>query len=1815
MDHMITKLPEIANRVITSTGCKTRRRRGQRGIALVSVIAVLVLLAMVATPFLMTMRDSRARGEKFLYGQRADAEAEALFDTVRSQLIGGLAHVERRKLDAMGPTGNATNQAPAGDATPNYDTPEEMTLPQSVLDGFNQANAKEHRVWSADIVDTQTLFNLNNCSYPILANILGRTEVAGATKPEALNITLTHVPENFPKQDGVVRIGSECIRYKTIVGNDLVSCDRGFMQSSAGNGPAHDLEMGDVVMLESCFQVATRPFRLRPPAWVRYTHVDQARTISDMGVAALAPEDYERLRPFVTAWNGNAVGDGWSNPQRVKNGITAHQKENLYAQIKNLRYFGPGTMVQITDGSNYDYAIVTKIQGNDHVLIAGDITHDYQSDQTRIYSLSRSPINVNTADIATLSLVFDGLRLRGKTAFISTRTAQDLAAFLKTWTPKPIAGVPMTPGGKPGVFRDWEDFTRALEDAKIAGKLDDDALKAVLLNALNANDSQLAFSTVPFVFASYDIYEVRATASIQGSQGRELARREIRRVMEVSTTKSGTFVLESQNDFENQIIKTRDAKYMMTFPVAVASYDPASSLNIPASEYPAFAQKNLFPSTDRTVGVGYVQLAPASFRYGQSDKNRVDHVQHFDQERIPDGFELKEKGYTFQIESPYAPEKGTLDLVDTESIDSFAENIELGIRDFAVSFWYRPDWDRGGADQYIFDYGNDADDMDRVSLRYDQKDDALVLACADATREKRQCEVRYHFDHGTWVSKEWYHIACHVGGCSPALMQLFVDAQSQGHPAQSTRLTSAPPSTGGGEFDLQVDQSDGYGAKYFPDAGCLILRAKDGVELMEYTSKTENSFHISRRKARTIVHAPVDTTPRTHQPGEAVELYGFTGPLLTDVTRGGASTVGSLGAWRAYRFICTGDTLEIPPTGTPPKATFITRGLSQPTQSGQKQPDVTLQDWDTGSTDANIFNDLGSVGSEGVAMLISKHWSITNGSNSPATLDIAPGNTQGTKPTYTVANDPQSADVGGVEFVRYTVGPNIGHVTITARNLQLRHMQGKPGPSDGKNRFMPTYSFNDTNQDPLTGEGTYGAAHLPNSTDGSIPGGAQTAFIPIAVVAAGGNNAKYIDPQDGEPQLGYRTTTVNNAPVTLAKAYVQIDGEWIAYDTFDQNTSGSLLTGGHVAFYRDMTIDDVIRLTGTSGDQSFGGANATIQYFTSTPAQSYGVAGGTGGNAPNDEPAPVTDKNLETDAPYAPTSVGQVTTDPPSVTMLQIAKALDFRGYENRTKQDEYRIANTIPPSPAKIHAIGATIMPTFAVVTGNALEMAGVFSSPDDGARYAAPGFNDLITLRDVKGNDDQVRLQWGFLQHGINRYMGWCGPATTPTQTWGWDRPQTTDHAYALQRWDARAFTRAIKFPSGELPDSALTKAKPDFGFGKKYDGTGAVSAGTIDEVAWYSNFKRSTKDRPNYAFLGAVPQQVIDPVAASQTQPSGTGSNANLPNFIGIVDDKVDEFDVHMGYGDTSGYHANGLPIDANTFPPDGGVLKIDEELILYQQFDATSGKFTGCKRGAFGTTANPHDYEAFVSAVWAFPCSQLMTGIDTTSGSYELKDASDFPDDGYFRVGLSSEVIGYTDWNVNNNLTGPLGRIDPTAKQYQTTDTSKKVGGAIFRGRFGTIPAAANQGDLVIAMPFRVYDRYAEHADDPEQSYLELSWTKHGAIWKRITWDADPIKFVEVVALVRFSGGPAWDADKIIHVGQEPIPTEDRRKWLYQIVDPKAENLLNVEADRVEVRIGIRYDKGAFDPYGTAIAPDYWKESPQIRKMVVEYVAPPQVLTQE
>lgn len=1750
---MITKLP-LAGKLVASS-----RRCRERGIALLSVIGVLVLLAIVATPFLITQRDSAARGERFLYGARAEQEAESLFQLVRAHLTTRIEHVERTRLDSMGTeTGSDTATLPPDDATPSSDIDSEIQLPDYLLDKLNRVSGREHRVWSVDVHDQQSLFNLNNCSVPILANLLGRTELVEDLKIDDETVAVEDASQ-FPQEGGVIRIGNEVIRYTAVEGSSFVGCERGYKADDLQNSNAGEWAQGRTVFSEDAVQIATLPYRIRPGEYVRYTNVYQARSIADLGVSALSPERFDRLRRYVTAWSGNAVGDHWSSPQMVKNAVTQSQQD-ISLNIKNARYFGAGTLVRLTDGVNYDYGVVVDAD-NARVQIFGKIEHDYQADQYWISTISRSPVNVNTASEDVLTLVFTGLKLRGRSAGatsgatdptvgISEDRARNLAAFIKRWRPAVETELRAGSDRDPRIS-DWEDFTNLLNQAQNEDQIiTQEEKQAVLLNAMNANDSNLLFSTVPFVFRSYDIYEVRATASIIGPSGNEIARRELRRMFEAATGSSSVFTVETQDDFVRQIMKSREGRWFASFPQNVdAHYDYR---NIPASTYFPFAQKSRFPSKSRAQGEGDMRLLPAAFRYAYN-RTEPDRVFHFDESERPDGWSTDQGVIALGVDGPYSVEQEKIDIVGEVEPPERNEPVEVGVKPFSCSFWYQPLWSRGGEDQVIFDYGAEEADVNRVALTYDGGNDRLELLVADATDEKRRCSVFYEFDHGTWEAEQWYHVGVSVHGCSPGLIELFIDGEKQGFASGVTRLTQGISATGEIE-DLGVED-----ASTFPDVGVLLVRGRDGAELFEYTGRTEGSFTISRRKARSIIHANADTTNRSHEEGALVELYGFAGPLRTDVVMGGSATNTAFGPWRAFRVAYPStssndwDVIENDVSG----ASAQMGGWAY---ASDYQPEITLTEWDRGGADGNIMDDLGDVNAEGLAVITATVRTVRD-DDGVLTYIGGPGSQAGV--------GDQDAVVGGTDIVRYqvvSIGSEGVVVKLLDRGLDLRHVGSNTWVSgqdsgSGLPRFFPMYSYG-ADPDP-SGMNVWRDPNDPNA-----PPGFYTAFMPIGLLAPAGTSPEYLDPFDEEPQTG-------------GAAYVQVDGEWFRYDTFDDQTIAN-----NVAFYRDQTLVQML-------NQNFVNSGNALEVFQAQIEQSDRDPGGAGASGSGTVPEPAEELNDEENAPDEPASDNSDYEPPPHLS-FEIAQDLDFRGYENRTNDEEFRIANTIPAD----HESNADIIPAFRMVAGNDLENTVA-------RRGAYAGFNDLITLRDLNYNRETLRIQWGFDE--------WAAATTNVSTTWGWDKGEFTgDH----QRFDSRAWTRALKFPSGELPDGELTTTSEFMYFGAGFEDPEDPSDAVFDEI--YFPAQEEPTDRPDFAWLGSVPADVISPPA-----PGGGGTGGGTPSdpvFEGI-DEKMEDIPVHFMFYDESknAVEVEGIPIDEAVFPADGGVVQIEDEIILYSELDLDDGVFKDCIRGAFGTEPKLHDYGAHVRAVETFPSSVLITDVDESSGFIQLEDATDFPDDGYLRIADLGEVVGYTE-REQNDLSMPLGRIDPTTAgvgsgnpmNEEITD-SKQVGGGIFRARFGTTAASYVAGDVAIAMPFRHYDRYAERTDDPEMSHVQLSWTRHGAVWKRVTWDFLPITNVEIIAHLRFAGGPPWDSQDLIRVG-ERMPLKDRRRYIYEIADGKAENILNVESDRIEVRLYVRFAQGAYDRFAE-VAPDAWKQTPWIQRVQVEYVQPPTVISQE
>ena len=105
-----------------------------------------------------------------------------------------------------------------------------------------------------------------------------------------------------------------------------------------------------------------------------------------------------------------------------------------------------------------------------------------------------------------------------------------------------------------------------------------------------------------------------------------------------------------------------------------------------------------------------------------------------------------------------------------------------------------------------------------------------------------------------------------------------------------------------------------------------------------------------------------------------------------------------------------------------------------------------------------------------------------------------------------------------------------------------------------------------------------------------------------------------------------------------------------------------------------------------------------------------------------------------------------------------------------------------------------------------------------------------------------------------------------------------------------------------------------------------------------------------------------------------------------------------------------------------------------------------------------------------------------------------------------------------------------------------------------------------------------------------------------------------------SFVRFDGTPGWDSDNIYSVNEAMVTSgspEDFRKdpksFLFELDSPHGVNRFTdeimggIQADLIEIRICFVYERGAFELYPENPA-NSWKETPWLKALRVEYVAP-------
>jgi hypothetical protein len=413
-------------------------------------------------------------------------------------------------------------------------------------------------------------------------------------------------------------------------------------------------------------------------------------------------------------------------------------------------------------------------------------------------------------------------------------------------------------------------------------------------------------------------------------------------------------------------------------------------------------------------------------------------------------------------------------------------------------------------------------------------------------------------------------------------------------------------------------------------------------------------------------------------------------------------------------------------------------------------------------------------------------------------------------------------------------------------------------------------------------------------------------------------------------------------------------------------------------------------------------------------------------------------------------------------------------------------------------------------------------------------------------------------------------------------------TDTSHWFVRIEKREFTRLVKFPSGEMP----TTVAENVSFGAGLESSGVAPA-MLDELDVVTNLSKE----------GYI---VYDPAMAQENPESPTGQD--LPG----IDEDAEEIPIRQFK------YPDGLPIDG--LPEDGGVVRIEDELIAYRELDTTGGYLLGCVRGILGTEPRYHAIPARIIPMTGIVVSKLESELTEQAAEVQVSDAKSFPRAGYLRIG--DEIIGYTG-RSDSSFTMPARRAtddesDPGSSSPSDTGGANASSG-LFRGRFGTTPLAHENEAIVYAMPFRYWDRSARFADDAAMSYFEVKKHVPGGIWKRVAWTEFLVPHVDIHLLVRFDGGPNWDEDrKFVELGVDAMPTTDKKSYLYLITNPHEENRLDIRSDRIEVRVLFVYQPGAYqrsEEGDDFVMPNEWKDTPRLKALRIEYIAPKTVLYHE
>ncbi len=890
------------------------------GLALLAVLLVLMALFVLCAPFLLTARN-------------ADRTSAELADRSLARLA--LESAERHARAVLSPS------HPALDRTPYSDSEQELSVGNRFPEGFLDPNDPKGVMWDLEVEDLAGRIDLNSAPPQVFANLFGcvarlTEEVLEKSKELPVNSSAGFLSEGVVWLSGT-NAERELVSYSELGGSSFAELVRGLAVNLDGDGnpeecgprPAHAHAVGAYVLDQRAFAIPLwRMAKGKRGELGVLDSIEQAAEAAPFAIAeTLGPDALATLARTASAHASLGSGARFARGARLLGDAEGKPDHGCELRVDDTRSFNAGTTVRISDGEKSEFALVVDVRPG-ALLLQEPLANDFDAFETVIAPLVRAPVDVNTASPEVLKALFFNLKLREKSARITAQEADTLVEVVAG--SRPFAGledflrrVVLPAGGFERLPQDApvvpEVFAKLAQQGElgadgtrsVVGFLDPEDAVALYKNALDANDAELEFSTLPLSFVSRDRYAMELRASVNAESGVERARRVREVVEQIAPQRDLLRVWARQEDFDEEFRLDGSAPFWLGGPEATYRFDRVYQSPCPTrarahlgphdtqplvdpapleGETPAYT----FPSRDDTA---FVELAPART---DEDGPRAGRALHFDDE-------------TRDVEGRYLPD-GPLRLAPRKTPVAWGQGAALP--PFSFELWLRPRALEEGA--ILFDAGGNFPDSDRVTLFFERGD--LVLRVLDGAGDnprsefKERSEIRYALaGDGPGLPRDvWSHVEVAAQGNRPDQMRMLVDGRASARTPGMTRLT-APVQPDSDR--LPVESTEG-----FPERCALQI----GDELVEATKAGETAFDV--RFATTgdaagfggrLARERFDLTKNqalpeqnmglnkdtAHPEGATVELYGYSLPLYSNVPSSGGTLASDLGTFGVARVV------------------------------------------------------------------------------------------------------------------------------------------------------------------------------------------------------------------------------------------------------------------------------------------------------------------------------------------------------------------------------------------------------------------------------------------------------------------------------------------------------------------------------------------------------------------------------------------------------------------------------------------------------------------------------------------------------------------------------------------------------------------------------------------------------------------------------------------------------------------------------------------------------------------------------------------------